>query len=402
LPREHSSRDAGGSGSVVKVGFIVPWAGVAGGGLFTAVAGLAGALHALGVEVELFVPRGDARVDERDTCSSVVPIQVVGPSRFCFQPALAAVLQAAKPDVIHLHGLWTYQSVAALRWGRTTGRPRVVSPHGMLDPWALRQSRVRKCVALALFERAALREAQCVHAVSTAEADAVRRGKFARVTCVVPNGVDVPNPISLTIDDRPQELPAGRILLYLGRFHAKKGLYELLEGWVKSGPGPAEGAPWNLVLAGFGEPGDEAKLRTMVSTIKGSRVTILGPRTGTAKRQLFAVADGFILPSHSEGLPVAVLEAWAQGVPVLMSKECNLPEGFQVGAALAVTPDAAAIAMGIDQFRRMSPEERAAMGEAGRRLVEERFSWQVVGHQMLQTYEWLLGREARPMFVQAG
>lgn len=384
----------------MKVGFLLPWASVAGGGLFEAAAGLAGGLRAMEVDVKLFVPQVDAGSSALTGTPGPVRLRVVGPGRFCYQPGLAAALQAWDPDLIHIHGLWSYQSLAGLRWGRSTGRPRVVSPQGMLDPWALRQSRVRKALALALFESAALQEAACVHAVTAAEADILRRGGFAKVTCIVPNGVDVPGPISGAFGGRPPWLPEGRILLYLGRFHAKKGLYELLEGWVRAGLGPAEDVPWNLVLAGFGERLDEVELREAVSAIKGLRVMIVGPQTGMAKQQLLAAADAFILPSHSEGLPVAVLEAWAHGLPVLMSEACNLPEGFQLGAAFPVAPDAAAIALGIDRLRRMSPEERAAMGLAGRQLVEQRFSWGFVAQQMLQTYQWLLGRGTRPTVVQ--
>ena len=61
-----------------------------------------------------------------------------------------------------------------------------------------------------------------------------------------------------------------------------------------------------------------------------------------------------MLPSFSEGMPIAVLEAWSYGLPVLMTEACNLPEGFAAGAALQIGPDRAGIGAGLRQLFAMS------------------------------------------------
>ncbi|MFX8012207.1 glycosyltransferase, partial [Acinetobacter baumannii] len=76
-------------------------------------------------------------------------------------------------------------------------------------------------------------------------------------------------------------------------------------------------------------------------------VVFTGAQYGEDKRRTFAAATFFVLPSMSEGLPMSVLEAWAAGKPVLMTPECNLPAGFDSGAALEIGFDEESIRRGL-------------------------------------------------------
>jgi poly(glycerol-phosphate) alpha-glucosyltransferase len=102
------------------------------------------------------------------------------------------------------------------------------------------------------------------------------------------------------------------------------------------------------------------------------------------------------MPSLSEGLPMTVLEAWAYAKPVLMTPECNLPEGFGAGAALQIGTSPEEIATGLKQLMEMSDDDRRAMGIRGRTLVATRFSWPRIGEQMRSVYEWVLGGGPTP------
>jgi glycosyltransferase involved in cell wall biosynthesis len=107
-------------------------------------------------------------------------------------------------------------------------------------------------------------------------------------------------------------------------------------------------------------------------------------------------ADAFVLPSLSEGLPMAVLEAWSYAKPVLMTPECNLPEGFAAGAALRIGAHENEIAAGLRQLFEMNENDRVAVGARGRALVAEKFSWPKIGQQMRKVYQWVLGGGAPP------
>jgi poly(glycerol-phosphate) alpha-glucosyltransferase len=97
---------------------------------------------------------------------------------------------------------------------------------------------------------------------------------------------------------------------------------------------------------------------------------------------------------------MAVLEAWAHAKPVLMTPECNLPEGFTGGAAIQIGTSPEEIAAGLKQLAEMSDDDRRAMGARGRTLVATKFSWPQIGEQMRSVYDWVLGGGRKPQTVR--
>jgi poly(glycerol-phosphate) alpha-glucosyltransferase len=329
--------------------------------------------------------------------------RVRGPSAFGYAPDLLPALAATDPDLVHLHGLWTFPSLVARRWSEARRRPRLVSVHGMLEPWALRRSAWKKRLARLLYEDRNLAGAACLHAANLAELRAIRALGLRNPVAVVPNGVALP-----AADRAPpppawrRELPEGaKALLFLGRLHPKKGLFELVEGWGRLRP--AERGGWHLVVAGWDEAGLVSRLAARAAALGiADRVRFVGPQLGAAKAASFAHADGFVLPSFSEGMPVAVLEAWAHGLPVVMTPACNLGVGFAAGAALATEPEPAALARTLAAFAALPAARRRAMGAAGRRLVAERFTWERAAAAMRAVYGWLLSGGTPPSCVTIG
>ena len=94
-----------------------------------------------------------------------------------------------------------------------------------------------------------------------------------------------------------------------------------------------------------------------------------------------------------------VLEAWAYGKPVLMTPECNLPEGFATCAALRIEPMTESIVEGLTQLFDMSTDERHQMGKLGLDLVKDRFTWSKIAIEMKSVYEWMLGGGVAPPCV---
>jgi poly(glycerol-phosphate) alpha-glucosyltransferase len=125
-------------------------------------------------------------------------------------------------------------------------------------------------------------------------------------------------------------------------------------------------------------------------------VIFAGPQFGADRDACYRRCDGFILPSFSEGLPVAVLEAWSYAKPVLMTPACNLPEGLAARAAWKMEPTASDIARALGEFFRIPETERNAAGRRGRQLVEERFTWTRIAAQLAGVYSWLLGNGPKP------
>jgi len=152
------------------------------------------------------------------------------------------------------------------------------------------------------------------------------------------------------------------------------------------------------VIAGWDQEGHEGELKALCREL-GLRfadkqnldgdVIFFGPAFGEEKEKLLRSAAGFILPSLSEGLPMSVLEAWAYGLPVVMTPECNLPEGFASQAALEIRNGGMGNRNweGLRALLDMSDSDRIEMGRQGRRLVEERFTWPKVAAQMHELFQ---------------
>jgi poly(glycerol-phosphate) alpha-glucosyltransferase len=189
------------------------------------------------------------------------------------------------------------------------------------------------------------------------------------------------------------------MLLYLGRLHPIKGLSKLIEAWSMVRK-EADKAGWRLVIAGWDQNGHRKELETLAAKLDvSSRVSFVGPQFGAAKASYFREATTFILPSLGEAMPVTVLEAWSWRLPVLITPQCNLPEGAAAGAAIMMEPEVDSISMALGSLFSMSDTDLETMGTNGRRLVEERFEWPCIGRQMADVYDWMLGG-TRPSTVE--
>jgi len=329
---------------------------------------------------------------------------VHGPRAFGYAPRLKKALFALDLDILQLHGLWMYPTVAALAWHRRTGRPFIVHPHGMLDEWAVNNSRWKKRIAGWSYENASLRRAACIRALCASEAKSIRAYGLRNPVCVIPYGIDLPEAAPACPPPWADRIESGKkVLLYLGRLHPKKGLLNLLRAWaeIRSLAWP-EAGNWELAIAGWNQNGHEAELKTLAHELGlGRSVHFLGPQFGETKASAYHHADAFVLPSFSEGLPMVVLEAWAHGRTVLMTPACNLPEGFQAEAAIPIETDVHNIVGGLEVLFSMNQQERQAMGARGRELVAAHFTWPAIAAAVGAVQEWILGGGPKPSCVLA-
>lgn len=393
----------------------------ANGGIFEAELRLQQSLQAqAGVDVQV-VGLQDAHTESdlgkwQPLCPIVQAVR--GPHAFGFAPGFVETLLSINADLAYCVGLWKYPSLASLQWMRRTGKPLMIAPHGMLDPWAVRNSRWKKRIAHLLFEGEHLRRAACIRALCESEAAAIRAYGLKNPIAMIPNGIDIPDLANVATDSGHPiarlDAQGRKVLLYLGRIHPKKGLLNLVRAWAAL---PKRGE-WVMAIAGWDQGGHEEELQQLATALgvrwadtrtgsaenalsHGTSLVFLGPQFGNDKIECYRGCDAFILPSFSEGLPMVILEAWAYGKPVLMTPECNLPEGFAEGAALRIEAETKVIYNGLHEFFTLSDGERMAIGERGRNLVLKRFTWQNIAAEMKQVHQWVLGggRGVRPESV---
>ncbi len=325
---------------------------------------------------------------------------VKGSRKVGFSPNIYDKIESINPDIVHTQSLWMYLSYANKKYNRKTGTPYIVSPHGMLDRWQLKQSfwkDLKKNIVLRLYEQKHLEHANCIHALCKEEHDAIRAIGLKNPIAIIPNGVELPvngNHSAIAKSNGKET----KKLLFLARIHQKKGIDNLLEAWAQLKPNYDN---WELVIAG--ETKDTEYMQQLLSIRKRLEIentaSFIGGKYGAAKQAVLKDADAYILPSFSEGLPMSVLEAWSFHLPALTTPYCNLPEGYSGNAAIKIDTSPESIAEGIRKIIALSPSERKAMGNRGYELVKERFSWTRVANEMTELYNWVSGKAERPAFV---
>jgi glycosyltransferase involved in cell wall biosynthesis len=297
-------------------------------------------------------------------------------------PAMGAQLAASITgfDVIHLHSVFLWPTTVAAAVARRCNVPYVLSPRGMLvGDLIRRKSRWAKTAWIELFERRNIERAAAVHVTADIEAQELARlGLRAVKVAVIPNGIVVP--AGPGVSAGADRTPPSRCVLFLGRINWKKGLDRLI-------PAMAHVPGTDLLIAGNDEENYTATLRALAERCGVVKcVRFLGPVYGADKWRLMATADVFALPSYSENFGIAALEAMACGVPVVVTPEVGLAATIrEAGAGEVVEGDAESVGRALAKLI-ADPERRRALGRAGRKAAEERFSWPTIAAQMEALY----------------
>ena len=374
----------------MRVAILTSDLSLAAGGLAASVPGMVHELESNGAVKLDVVGTLDREKPEdwRNWGSSVYLHEQYGPRAFHWAPSLKRTLRQLSPDVVDVQGLWMHTSRVSLAHRRRTGCPYVVTPRGMLDPWALAYARWKKRLAAAWFQDAHLRHAACLRATSLLEAQHIRRYGLRQPIAVVPNGVDeAPDP------PRPQRPSPFRRLLFLSRIHPKKGLPHLVRAWAELAPRHPD---WELVVAGPDEIGHTAEMQALANELGAPRVTWVGSVEGEAKEALYHSADLFVLPTHAENFGLVVAEALARGVPVVTTR--NAPwDGLETHrCGWWIELDDGALCRALEEAMTLDDADRRAMGARGRAWMERDFAWPAVARQLSEVYAWLVGGGPTP------
>jgi glycosyltransferase involved in cell wall biosynthesis len=306
-------------------------------------------------------------------------------------------------DVVHLHSLYLFHDWLGGRLCRRFGVPYIVRPHGMLDPYIRNHHRGRKRVMELLFQDRVLRHAAAVHYTSEVEREISRPFDQGAPARIVPLGVDLAGFDALPPAERFHgcfpETRGRRIVLFLSRLHFKKGLDLLLPAFARLA---ADDASLHLVIAGPDDGMlDQCKAWARRDSIH-DRVTFTGMLRGEDKLAAFAAASVFALPSYSENFGIAVVEAMAAGLPVVISDQVNIWREVQAGGgALVVRCDADKLALALGAVLR-DPALAADMARKARATVRRLYHWDSVAAALEAMYaEAAATRGARAQAVAA-
>ncbi len=358
---------------------------------------LAAAQAALGHEVALVayaptpavretIKRAMAGVPHADAVSIIELQRPRGLSRITAASAARELRRMPRFDFFHMHGVWNPIIRAAARAAIANRIPFAITPHGTLDPWSLAQRPLKKRLALALGYRAMLNRAAFIHTLNDDERRLLDPLKLAAPREVVPNGIfleELANPPARgTFRAAHAGLGNDPFVLFLSRLHYKKGLDYLADAFaiVQRHIPDAQ-----LVVAGPDE-GARAEFERQVASHGVKHVHLVGPLYGPDKLAALTDAAIFCLPSRQEGFSIAITEALACGLPVVISDQCHFPEVGEAGAGFITPLEPKDIAARlVELLRDASLRER--MGAAGAALVRSRFTWPKVAERTIELYK---------------
>ena len=331
------------------------------------------------MKVGFYVPPADQRLGGLDQA-------ILGLQQYLNCSVELEPKDPATCDIIHFHGLWQPRfRTLALRCA-SGSIAYVVSPHGMLEPWAWRHKWWKKFPYYFLFERRFLAGASGILATSDLEKRNLQRFGACRAIDVIP--------LSTTTEHGPEYAAARRqlawkddefVLLFLSRLHPKKGLHLLLLALRQLSP---TRPPLRVAVVGDGSKNYKQSLARFIR-LNRSRlppIEFFGPIWGPEKWLFLQGADLFCLPTFSENFGLVILEACQVGTPVLTTVATPWQTLLQGRGFPVVRPSAEAILAGLTYFTgrgKATLAERHALAEQVRR----EFAPRLVSDQYLNYYQ---------------
>ncbi|MNR77916.1 GDP-mannose:cellobiosyl-diphosphopolyprenol alpha-mannosyltransferase [compost metagenome] len=283
-------------------------------------------------------------------------------------------------DILHIHGMWSPFLAVAAYAARKKKVPVVISPHGCLEPWALQYKRSKKLLALITYQGMVLRQARAFIATARQELESIRKLNLRQPIAILPNGVDAEEFVARGAGG------AVKTILFLSRVHPIKGLLDLVEAWSRvRAPG------WRIVIAGGDEDGYRAKVEALIAE-KGlqSDFEFLGFVSGPSKQACFNAADIFVLPTYSENFGIVIAEALANELPVITTTGAPWQDLVTHECGWWVTPGVDGVTSALSEAMNLSAQELRLMGQRGRYLVLNKYSWSTIGASARAVSNWLL------------
>lgn len=290
-------------------------------------------------------------------------------------------------DFIHIHDLWQPVLAMAAHQARKHKIPYAISPRGTLNQWSLVQKAFKKQLSLRLMWKSILGQAAFLHALNTQEATQIRNLGLPTPIVVAANGVFPSQfetlPTAGSFRSTLPKLRDKRFILFLSRLHKNKGLDILIDAFSQIA---LQNPDVDLVIAGP----DEGAGTTLGALIDRhslmDRVHLVGPLYGTSKLAAFRDATAFCLPSRGEAFSMAIIEAMAAGLPVVISEKCNFPEVHDASAGVVVPLTPTAIAQGLTALLN-NESLRTNIARKGQSLIRTNYSWEAIAGGIVTSYK---------------
>jgi len=300
-------------------------------------------------------------------------------------------------DLIHITSVFLSASTLGAYYAKKFKKPYIISPHGSLMSDPLSRHFLKKKIYLNLIEKKNLKDAAVHFLVNQEKDDYLKAGLLLKKAIIIPNGfsigeLNIKRLGFLGLNFRKKfNIPSDKkIILFLARLHPIKGLDTLIPAFaevIKKEPNVV------LVLAGPDENNYKKEVELKIENCKlkiGKDVVFTGMLVGEDKISALQESDIFVLPSYSECLPMAVVEAMYFGLPVVITKNVGISLRVEkAGVGIVIEKDEKQLAEAILKILN-NPNLGKEMGDKGRKLVETEFSAEKVAEKWIEEYKFLI------------
>ncbi len=365
------------------------------GGTSTCTYNLLTAMHEIGCNVDLMTLQYNDLLSHGETWVKVLPNDSTSP--FGYSNNINRFLRQTEYDLYHTNGLWLHCNHATCATARSKRKPYIISPHGMLYPAALQRSYWKKWPLRKLFFDKDIRLANCLHVTCKAEMEHVRNFGYKGCIAIIPNPSKLPDYLNEVASAKTSFLGGSlpRKFGFLGRLHPRKKVENILYG-VSMLPHPQE---CKLVVMGKGDDNYEQFLRNEVRRLGLTNVTFCGFVNGREKYEQLAQLSCLFVPSDFENFGMIVTEALSVGTPVMASLGTPWEELNTTGCGWWTDCSPENIANVMLQLIEMDVPKLLIMGNAGRKLVAEKYTASKTAIMMQQLYNWLINKNNKPDFI---
>lgn len=293
------------------------------------------------------------------------------------------LLSEIKPDIVHTNCCWMPVSSLVCIWSKKAGYKVIYTPHGMLEPWAIKRNYwAKKLPAILLFQRKGIKTADLIHATAYTEKMNLKKLGWNNNIFVVPNCVQLDKIETKTSWERKKKI------LFLSRVHPKKGVNFLIEAVAQLKESMKD---YIVTVAGPGEENYIKKLKSLAVRFEVDNMfKFVGPVFGDGKWELYKESDLFVLPTYSENFGIVVAESLASGTPVITTKGTPWEELNSNGCGWCTEIGVEPLVYALREFLNCTVFDLSEMGRKGRMLIEDKYTSEAVAEQMLFMYKKLL------------
>lgn len=308
---------------------------------------------------------------------------------------LESIVLKGNYDVIHAQNLWNlfYHKMSII--ARQHNIPYIMTPRGTLEPWSLSQKKLKKKIALTLYQKKDLQKANCILATAPMEADHLRKLGITVPIAVIPNGIDVSEYGCRNIEFREK---VKKQILFLSRIHEKKGIEILLNAWSRLAPRYPD---WQVIIAGNGDSSYIEKLNGLLVLKRlNGVVKIIPPVFGDSKLRLYRESSLFVLPSYSENFGMVIAEAMACGVPVITTTGTPWEELNKKELGWCIELNEVNLVKALTDAIDLGEKKLFDKGLRCSKYINENYQYTEVAKCNKSVYEWIVTGKSKPRFVR--